>query len=64
MSLSPSEEHLLLSQLAHCYGIEPSQLYCLTDNPDDGVYGFTLQGQAFVVKAAVSTVRTFATLQS
>lgn len=64
MSLSPSAQQLLLEQLARCYGIEQTQLYCLTDNPDDGVYGFTLQGQAFVVKAALSTVRTFATLQS
>ncbi|MCE7981136.1 MAG: hypothetical protein DYG89_08090 [Caldilinea sp. CFX5] len=55
---------LLLNQLAYCYGIAPDQLYCLTDNPADGVYGFTHQGQAFVVKAAVSTTRTFATLQS
>lgn len=64
MSLSLLEQQRLLDQLARCYRIEQSQLHCLTDNPDDGVYGFTLQGQAFVVKAAVSTVRTFATLQS
>ena len=41
MSLSTPEQQLLLEQLARCYGIEPSQLYCLTDNPEDGVYGFT-----------------------
>lgn len=38
MSLRPSERHLLLSQLARCYGIEQTQLRCLTDNPEDGVY--------------------------
>lgn len=63
MSLSPSEQHLLLSQLAHCYGIAQSQLHCLTDNPDDGVYGFTRNGQALVMKYTLPTARTFAALQ-
>lgn len=64
MSLSTPEQQLLLEQLARCYGIEPSQLYCLTDNPEDGVYGFTRQGQAFVLKYALPTVRPFAALQT
>ena len=64
MSLSPPEQQLLLEQLARSYSIEQSQLRCLTDNPDDGVYGFTRNGQAFVVKYTLPTVRTYATLQA
>lgn len=64
MSFSTPEQQLLLNQLAHHYDLEPSQLHCLTDNPDDGVYGFTRQGQAFVLKYALPTVRTFAALQA
>jgi len=63
MSLRPSERHLLLSQLARCYGIEQTQLRCLTDNPEDGVYGFTRQRQDFVVKYTLETARSFSTLQ-
>jgi amicoumacin kinase len=57
------EQDLILSQLAHCYGIEPTQLHCLTDNPEDGVYGFTQHGQDFVVKYTLPTVRSFSNLQ-
>lgn len=58
MSLKPSEQQRLLDQLARCYAIEQSQLRCLTDNPEDGVYGFTQQGQAFVLKYTLPTPRT------
>lgn len=64
MSCSTPEQQLLLNQLAHHYDVEPSQLHCLTDNPDDGVYGFSRQGQVFVLKYALPTVRTFAALQA
>lgn len=61
--MKQSEHDLILSQLARCYGIEQTQLRCLTDNPEDGVYGFTRQGQAFVVKYTLETVRSFSALQ-
>ncbi len=64
MSLNPSEQQLLLGQLVRCYGIEQSQLRCLTDNPDDGVYGFTQQGQTFVLKYTLPTARTYFSLQA
>lgn len=41
---------MILRQLTHCYGLAPDQLRCLTDNPADGVYGFTQQEQAFLIK--------------
>ena len=63
MALSTPERTSDLHQIAHCYGIEPSQLNCLTDNPDDGVYGFTRQGQDFVVKYTLPTARSDSTLQ-
>ena len=62
MAMSTPEQTLIINQIAQCYGIEPSQLDCLTDNPDDGVYGFTRQGQDFVVKYTLPTVRSFSTL--
>lgn len=63
MSLRTPEQHLLLEQLARCYGIEQTQLRCLRDDPGYGVYGFTRHGQDFFVKAMAPTVRTFSTLQ-
>ncbi len=63
MALSAPERTSVLHQIAHCYGVEPSQLECLTDNPDDGVYGFTRQGQDFVVKYTLPTMRSYSTLQ-
>lgn len=64
MTFSAAEHDLILRQLARCYGLAPEQLQCLTDNPADGVYGFTRHQQAFVVKYSYPTVRPFATLQS
>ncbi|MEZ4737066.1 MAG: phosphotransferase [Caldilineaceae bacterium] len=64
MTFSSVEHAQILNQLAHCYGIEPSQLHCLTDNPEDGVYSFTRQAQDFVVKYTESTERSFASLQA
>lgn len=64
MSLKLSEQQLLLDQLARCYAIEPSQLHCLTDNPADGVYGFTQHDQTFVLKYTLPTVRTDSALQA
>ncbi|MEZ4869346.1 MAG: phosphotransferase [Caldilineaceae bacterium] len=64
MTLSAAEQDLILTQLARRYGLAPGQLQCLTDNPDDGVYGFTRHGQAFVLKYSNTMVRSFATLQS
>ena len=61
--MKQSEHDLILSQIARCYGIEQTQLRCLTDNPEDGVYEFTRQGQAFVVKYTLETVRSFSALQ-
>lgn len=54
----------ILNQLAHTYGIARPQLHPLTDNLADGVYGFTEQGQDFVLKITPQTKRSFATLQS
>ena len=64
MSLSPLERQLLLDQIARCYGIEPSQFRCLTDNPEDGVYGFKRHGQECVMKYTLPTERTFDALQA
>ena len=64
MTFSAADHDLILTQLARCYGLAPDQLHCLTDNPADGVYGFTRHGQAFVIKYSDPTVRPFATLQS
>lgn len=64
MSLNPSEQQQLLDQLARCYAIEQSQLRCLTDNPEDGVYGFTQHGQVFVLKYTLPTARTDSSLQA
>ncbi|MEZ4617404.1 MAG: hypothetical protein R2867_18100 [Caldilineaceae bacterium] len=64
MSFTTAEQDLILTHLARCYGLASDQLQCLTDNPDDGVYGFTRHGQAFVLKYSNTTVRSFATLQS
>ncbi len=64
MAFSTADHDLILRQLARCYGLTPDQLQCLTDNPADGVYGFTRHGQAFVIKYSNTTVRSFATLQS
>ncbi|MCB0127939.1 MAG: phosphotransferase, partial [Caldilineaceae bacterium] len=64
MTFSTADHDLLLHQLARCYGLASDQLQCLTDNPADGVYGFTRHGQAFVLKYSDPTVRSFATLQS
>jgi Ser/Thr protein kinase RdoA (MazF antagonist) len=64
MSWNIGEHNLLLNRIAQCYGIEQAQLRCLTDNSDDGVYGFTRQGQDFVVKYTLQAVRSFSTLQS
>ncbi len=63
LSLSAPEHSLILNQLARCYGIDSTQLHCLMDNPADGVYGFTQQGQDFVVKYTLPGVRSFSTLQ-
>lgn len=64
MTFRAGEHALILNQLARCYGLTPDQLHCLTDNPGDGVYGFTQHQQSFVVKYSLPTVRPFATLQS
>lgn len=64
MTFSVVEHEQILNQLAHCYGLTPDQLHCLTDNPADGVYGFMQHEQSFVVKYSLPTVRSFATLQS
>ncbi|MEZ4737052.1 MAG: phosphotransferase [Caldilineaceae bacterium] len=64
MTFSAVEHDLILNQLAHCYGITTDQLHCLTDNPADGVYGFTQHEQSFVIKYSLPTARPFAMLQS
>ena len=64
MTLSTTEHDLTLRQLAQRYDLAPDQLHCLTDNPADGVYGFTRHRQAFVIKYSDPTIRSFATLQS
>ncbi|MEZ4713755.1 MAG: phosphotransferase [Caldilineaceae bacterium] len=64
MTFNAAEHDLILRQLAHCYGLAPDQLHCLTDNPADGVYGFTRHQQAFVIKFSDPAARSFATLQS
>src|SRR5262245_7346596 len=47
----------LLAEIARCYGLEPAQLSLLTDNPADGVDGFTREEQAAVLKCTPATVR-------
>ena len=64
MTFNAAEHDLILRQLARSYGLAPEQLHCLTDNPADGVYGFTRHAQAFVIKYSDPSVRSFATLQS
>jgi amicoumacin kinase len=63
MSLSGPEHDLILDQLACHYGVKRAQLHCLTDDPDDGVYGFTHQGQDLVVKYTLQADRSFSTIQ-
>jgi Ser/Thr protein kinase RdoA (MazF antagonist) len=63
MSLSKLEHELILEQLERCYGIKQTHLRCLTDEPDDGVYGFTHQGQDLVVKYTLQATRSFSTIQ-
>ena len=55
ISLNVAEHEHILNQLAHAYGVTRSQLHPFTDNPDDGVYGFTRQGQDFVLKVTPQT---------
>ncbi|MDQ2996825.1 MAG: phosphotransferase [Chloroflexota bacterium] len=64
MPLTPPAHTLILNQLAGYYGIEPTQLHCLTDNLDDGVYGFTREGQDFVLKYTLQAARLYSTLQA
>ncbi len=63
ISLSTAEHECIVNQLAHAYGVTRTQLHPLTDNPDDGVYGFTRQRHDFVVKYTLQAARTFSTLQ-
>jgi Ser/Thr protein kinase RdoA (MazF antagonist) len=54
----------LLRQLASCYSLDIEQLQPLTDNLEDGVYGFTSQGREYVVKCIPTTDRGLAEVRS
>lgn len=64
MALSQVEHEYILNQLALVYGVTRAQLHPLTDNLEDGVYGFTDQGQDFVLKVTSQARRSFAAIQS
>jgi Ser/Thr protein kinase RdoA (MazF antagonist) len=49
--------------MARRYGLEQGQLYLLTDNSDDGVYGFVKAGQPFILKCTPATIRAEETIR-